>query len=102
MLFLVLLSVGVWAIALAVGYGWLRAIHYPFSARQRKMWWYYVLVISAIPVLNPIMGAVGRNVLPVNTSVELAVSVLVGWMIVAFFIVRRMSKPGGRLSEEQH
>lgn len=27
--------------ALGLGYIWVRAMHYPFTPRQRKMWTYY-------------------------------------------------------------
>jgi hypothetical protein len=95
-------SVGIAAIALALGYVWVRAMHYPFSLSQRKMWTYYVLFILSIPILCPLFVALTRWLMPVQQSAVLSISLLATWMIVAFFIVRRMSRPGGRLSEERH
>ena len=101
MLFIVELSLVTYPIALGLGYGWVRAMHYPFTLRQRKMWNYYVLFISALPVLAPLTVATGLWVLPVNASLTIGVCLLALWMVIAFYIVRRMSKPGGRLSEER-
>jgi hypothetical protein len=97
---LVAVSLAIWLIALALGYLWVRAMRYPFTQRQRKMWWYYALVMSAIPVLNPLMAAMAWWLLPLKTSVEITISLLVTWMIIAFYAVRRMSRPGGRLGPE--
>jgi hypothetical protein len=88
-------------IALVLGYGWIRAIHYPFTLRQRKIWIYFVLFISAIPVLGLPTALVGRWLLPILDSFIVAFSLLAAWMVVAFYIVRRMSQPGGRLSQER-
>ena len=101
MLFIVVLSLVTYPIALGLGYAWVRAIHYPFTLRQRKMWNYYVLFISAFPALAPLMVAIGLWLLPVNWSIAITICLLALWMVIAFYIVRRMSKPGGRLSEER-
>jgi hypothetical protein len=90
------------AIALLLGYVWIRAMHYPLTLRQRKMWTYYVLFICSLPVLGEIFLAMKFWVMPLQQSGVLTIILLIIWMIVAFFIVRRMSKPGGHLSEERH
>jgi hypothetical protein len=100
-LFITLLSLVTYPIALGIGYAWVRAMHYPFTLRQRKMWNYYLLFISAIPVLGPLMVAMGLWLMPVNRSIAITICLLVLWIVVAFYIVHRMSKPGGRLSEER-
>lgn len=99
MLFICGISAGIYVIALALGYGWARAMHYPFTFGQRKMWTYYVLFISALPVLAPLMVAMGLWLLPVTESIEVVVFLLLAWMAISFFIVRRMSRPGGRLNQ---
>ncbi len=99
-LFIIELSLITYLIALALGYVWVRAMHYPFTLRQRKMWTYYVLFVSAVPVLGPLMVAMGLWLLPVNGSIAITVFLLVIWIVIAFYLVRRMSKPGGRLSQE--
>lgn len=101
LLYMIVLSTFVYLLVLVLGYLWARALHYPFTLRQRKMWNYYVMFISAIPVLGPLMVAMGLWFLPVDVSIETCVSLLVVWAVIAFFLVRRMSKPGGRLSQEQ-
>ena len=90
------------AIGLVLGYIWARAMGYPFSLFQRKMWTYYVFVILSIPIVCPLFVGLTRWLMPVQQSAVLSVSLLAAWMVVAFFIVRRMSKPGGRLSQERH
>jgi positive regulator of sigma E activity len=89
-------------IALGLGYAWIRAMHYPFTLRQRKMWTYYVLFLSAIPILGEFFMAMAFWVMPLKQSGAIAIFLLLVWMVTAFFIVRRMSRPGGRLSEERH
>jgi drug/metabolite transporter (DMT)-like permease len=101
MMFIVELSGAVYLIALALGYGWVRAMHYPPTLRQRKMWTYYVLFISALPVLNPLCVAMALWLMPFKQSAVFGITLLVFWMVIAFYIVRRMSKPGGRLSQER-
>ena len=55
------------------------------------------MFVSAIPVLGPLMVAMGLWLLPVDASIETCVSLLVVWTVITFFLVRRMSRPGGRL-----
>jgi hypothetical protein len=87
-------------IALAAGYLWIRAMHYPFTPRQRKMWTYYLLFVSALPVASSLWAALSLWVMPRNQSAAFTLFLLVVWMVIAFYIVRRMSRPGGRLSRE--
>jgi|ERR1700737_464389 hypothetical protein len=95
-------SLAVYVIALALGYIWARAMHYPFTLRQRKMWTYYVLFLSGACVLNPLFVAMGRLWgMPFKQSAAVIIFLLVIWMAIAFYIARRMSKPGGRLSQER-
>ncbi len=58
-LFIVGLSVVAYPAALCLGYVWVRAMHYPFTLRQRQIWTYYVLFISAVSLLAPVTVAVG-------------------------------------------
>jgi hypothetical protein len=99
--FIVELSLGAYAIALVLGYIWVRAMHYPFTIRQRKMWTYYVLFVSAFPALCPLCVAMGLWVLPPKASGVLAISLLFVWGMITVYIVRQMSKPGGRLNMER-
>jgi len=101
MLYEVLICLVLYFIALAFGYLWARAMHYPFTQRQRVMWTYYVMWMTAIPVLGPLMLAMGLWLTSVKTSIMATVFLLIIWMLIAFFIVRRMSEPGGRLSKER-
>ena len=101
LLFTVEFTAAVYLIALALGYGWVRAMHYPFTFRQRKMWTYYVLFVSALPVANPLWVALTLWVVPIKESGAIVILLLVVWMFVAFYIVRRMSKPGGRFTKER-
>ncbi len=101
MLYEVLICLVVYFVALFFGYVWARAMHYPFTLRQRVMWTYYVMWMTAIPVLGPLMLAMGLWLMPVKTSIMTTIFLLIIWMLTAFIIVRRMSKPGGRLSDEQ-
>jgi len=57
--------------------------------------------MTAIPVLGPLMLAMGLWLLPVRASIETTIFLLFIWMVVAFRVVRRMSRPGGRLSQER-
>jgi hypothetical protein len=104
---LVLATIGfslvIYLIALGLGYLWARAMHYPFTLRQRKMWNYYVLFFSGACVLNPLFVAMGKLWgMSLDQSATIIILLLIAWMVIAFFIVRRMSRPGGRLSEERH
>lgn len=101
MLFIVEISLGVYFTALCLGYGWVRAIHYPFTLRQRKMWTYYVLFASALPVLTPLCMAMGLWIITPKQSAAVTIFLLFVWIIFGLFIVRHMSRPGGRLSEER-
>jgi len=101
MLYMAVLSLAVYLVVLGLGYVWARAMHYPFTLRQRKMWTYYVLVTSSFPILGPLMVAMGLWILPVRGAVEVIVVLLIVWMVVAFYMVCRMSRAGGRLSKEQ-
>jgi len=56
---MVLISFAVYFVALGLGYSWVRAMHYPFTPRQRMMWNSYVMWMTAIPVLGPLMVAMG-------------------------------------------
>jgi hypothetical protein len=94
-------SIGMALITLAMGYLWAKAMHYPLTLRQRKMLTYYALFVCSFPILGPSYVAMARWVMPINQSGIVTLSLLLGWMVIAFFIVRRMSKPGGRLSEER-
>ena len=101
MLYGILICLIVYLIALGIGYIWARAMHYPFTRRQRMMWTYYAMWMTAIPVLGPLMLAMGLWLLPVRASIETTIFLLFIWMVVAFRVVRRMSRPGGRLSQER-
>ncbi len=101
MLYEVLICLAVYLVALGFGYIWARAMHYPFTRRQRIMWTYYVMWMTAIPVLGPLMLAMGLWLLPVRESIEATISLLFIWMVVVFYVVRQMSKPGGRLGQER-
>lgn len=101
MTFIVELSLGTYPIVLGLGYVWVRAMHYPFTIRQHKMWTYYVLFTSAFPVLAPLCVALGLWVMPPRQSAEISIVALIAWMAASFYIVRWMSKPGGRLSQER-
>lgn len=98
---MVLICLAVYLIALGFGYIWARAMHYPFTRRQSVMWAYYVMWMTAIPVLGPLMVAMGLWLMPVMASIKTTIFLLIVWMVIALFVVRRMSKPGGRLSEER-
>jgi hypothetical protein len=100
-LFIVGLSGVTYPAALGLGYSWVRAMHYPFTLRQRQIWTYYVLFVSAVSLLAPLTVAFGVWLLPVKWSFAVAVFLLGVWMVIAFYIVRQMSKPGGRLSNER-
>jgi hypothetical protein len=100
-LYMAVFSIVIYLMVLAIGYVWARSMHYPFTLRQRKMWNYYVLSLSALPVLGPLMVALGRWLLPVTASIAITVFLLAVWLIIVFYLVRRMSKPGGRLSMER-
>ena len=100
-LFIVEFSAGAYLVALVLGYRWTKAMHYPFTLRQRKMWIYYVLIISAGPILATLMVAMGLWLLPINDSVAITIVLLIAWIVIAAGIVRRMEKPGGRLSQER-
>jgi hypothetical protein len=100
-LFIVGLSAVAYPLALGLGYIWVRAMHYPFTLRQRQMWIYYVLFISGVSLLAPMTVAAGLWLLSVKWSFAVALFLLGAWMVIAFYIVRRMSKPGGRLSKER-
>ncbi len=99
-LFISGLSAVAYPIALGIGFIWARAMHYPFTLRQRQIWTYYVLFVSAVSLLAPMTVAIGLWLLPATWSFALALFLLAAWMVIAFYIVRRMSKPRGRLNEE--
>src|ERR1700722_15277658 len=99
--YMALFCFGTYLMALAPGYFWARAMHYPFTMRQRKMLNYYALFISSVPVLGPFMVALTRWLLPVEESIDITLLLLAVWMVIVLFIVRRMSRPGGRLSHER-
>ena len=94
-------SLGITLAAIALGYLWGRVVHYPFTLLQRKVWTYYVLCSCSFPILVPLMVAMGIWLLPLQDTVETAIALLLAWMILALYIIRRMSKPGGRLSKER-
>jgi hypothetical protein len=94
-------SVLVTGVVLVLGYGWVRAMHYPFTLRQRKMWNYFAMFVCALPLANTLWIALALYVMPLKQSGAIAIAVLVAWMITIFYIVRRMSMPGGRLSQER-
>jgi hypothetical protein len=100
-LYMAAFSIGIYLMVLVLGYVWARAMNYPFTLRQRRMWSYYVISLSALPVLGPLMVALGRWLLPVRASIAITIFLFIGWLMIAFYIVRRMSKPGGRLSKER-
>jgi hypothetical protein len=99
-LFIVGLSAVAYPVALGIGYIWARAMHYPFTLRQRQIWTHYVLFVSAVSLLAPMSVAVGLWFLPIKWSFAVALFLLGVWTVIAFYIVRRMSKPGGRLNKE--
>ena len=89
-------------IALALGYGWLRIMHHPFTVKQRKMWTYYVSFCSAVCALNPLFVAIGRLWgIPLKLDAAITIALLLFWMVITFGIVGRMSRPGGRFSPER-
>jgi hypothetical protein len=88
-------------IALGLGYAWIRAMHYPFTLRQRKVWIYYVLFLCAIPLLGEFFMAMAFWVMPLRQSGIISVILMLVWMVIALYIVRRMSRPGGRLSRDR-
>lgn len=95
-------AVAIFLLALVLGYGWIRAMNYPFTLRQRKMWMYYVLFISAIPVASPLWAALTLwGMVPIKESGAIVIFLLLVWMLIAFYIVRQMSKPGGRFNQER-
>ncbi len=94
-------SLGITLIAMLLGYVWGSVVHYRFTLLQRKVWNYYVLCSSSFPVLVPLTVTLGLWLLPVREAIETTTFLLFVWMIIAFYIVRRMSKPGGRLSNER-
>jgi hypothetical protein len=93
MLYGAVLSVVICLIALGLGYGWVKATHYPFTVRQRKMWIYYVLVVCALPVFGEVFLAMKFWVMPLKQSGAVAISLLLVWMVIAFYLVCRMSRP---------
>lgn len=101
LLYMVLISLTVYGVALGLGYIWVRGLHYPFTRRQRVMWNYYVMWMTAIPVLGPLMVVMGLWLMPVRTSIMTTIFLLVVWMVVAGYVVHRMAKPGARLSQER-
>lgn len=95
-------SLAVYAVALALGYLWARALRYPFTLRQRKMLSYYALGLGGASILNPLFVAMGRFWgVPLGEAAVLIVAILFAWIVLTFYIVRHMSKPGGRLSKER-
>jgi len=95
-LFASAVSVATCVIALPLGYIWTRAMHYPFTPRQRKMWTLYALIIPAAAVVCPVFVAMVRLwKLPLNQSAAIALVLLAAWMVIAFFIVHRMSRLQG-------
>ena len=95
-------SAVLYIVALGLGYLWARSMHYPFTLRQRKMWTYYVLFLSGACVLNPLFVAMGRLWdMPLTQSAVIVIALLITWLVVAICIIRQMSKPGGRLSQER-
>jgi 4-amino-4-deoxy-L-arabinose transferase-like glycosyltransferase len=101
MKFIVEISLGTYALVLALGYAWMKAVRYPFTLRQRRMWTYYVLFISSLPVLAPLCVAMGLWILPPKESGAVCIAVLLAWTVTALLIVHHMCKPGGRLSDER-
>jgi hypothetical protein len=88
-------------IALGLGYGWMKGMNYPFTLRQRKMWTYYLLFISAIPVLGELFLFFTFWAMPLKQSGAAAIFLLAMWMVVVFYIIRKMSRPGGRFSPDR-
>lgn len=95
------ISLAVYLIALVLGYGWVRSAHYPFTVRQRKMLTYYALSLAVLPVLGPLTVALARWLLPESASMAIGAFLFLTWMVIAFYIVRWMSRPGGRLGQER-
>jgi hypothetical protein len=100
MLFILGLSIVSYVCALGLGYLWSRAMHYPFTLRQRQMWTYYVLFISGVSVLAPLTVAMGLWIMPKEWSFGVGLLLLALWMVTEVFIVRRMSRPGGRFNQD--
>jgi hypothetical protein len=100
-LFTLAISVLSSAIALPLGYAWTRAMHYPFTLRQRRMWTLYVLVISAAAVMAPVFVAMYRLwKVSLNQSATVTIVVLVVWTALSYFMVLRMSRRGEGSSKE--
>ena len=57
------------------------------------MWTYYLLFISAIPVLGELFLSFTFWVMPLKQSGAATTFVLAMWMVVVFYIVRKMSRP---------
>ncbi len=101
LLYMIGLSIAAYLLVLGLGYLWTRAVHYPFTPRQSKMWSYYVLCISSFPVLGPLMVAPGLWLLPVRRAIELTVFLLASWMTISYFLVRKTPKPDARITQER-
>lgn len=82
-------------------YAWLRTVHSPLRLYQRKMLCYVALLMAAGPILGPMCMASTYWLMPLKPSGIAAIVLFVVWGVAAFSIMRRMFKPGGRLSEEQ-
>jgi len=75
-------------------------MHSPFTLRQRKMWTFYLLFMTAACALSPLCLAMALGVMPLKQSAAITIVLLLIWAGVALSIIRRMSAPGGRLSKE--
>jgi hypothetical protein len=64
--FILGLSAVAYPVALGLGYVWVRAMHFPFTVRQRRMWTYYVMFVSAVSLLAPLTVAIGLWLLPIK------------------------------------
>jgi hypothetical protein len=85
------IAVAACVIALGLGYLWVSSMHYPSTLRQRKMWRYYLLFLCALPVLGELHMALTFWVMPIQQSSSIAIGLLLAWMVVSFFMVRRMT-----------
>ena len=78
-LFVVVVSLVSYVIGLGLGYGWISAMHFPFTPRQRQMWIFYALFITGGCALAPFATAMGLWVIPHKQSGALAIVMLVIW-----------------------
>jgi CHASE2 domain-containing sensor protein len=100
-LFLFAFSLAVSALAVGICYAWFKFINSPLRLYQRKMLAYVAIVMASCPVLTSSWMASSYWLMPFRPSAIVAVALFAIWCVLAFKIVKRMSRPGGRLSRER-